>query len=177
MDPQCLSFVDSLLRKKWRSLLAAQLWPLGSRAGGHAPAPSAEALAGQLGVGVGRPPFPAAEAAGRRTGTAADRLPARGVWPRPGTDVTIFKKSFRRKNWRKYWRFFLKLLPVLEKNDHNIGFLEKDAIFSAENCDHNIDPWSRLCKSVTAAIYKPKNLIFFRIEAVTDLSWLYVKIK
>jgi hypothetical protein len=59
-----------------------------------------------------------------------------------------FFKYFFRKNQRKKWRFCLKTKPNFEKVDHNIGFGEKRRFFRrklakiAENCDHNIDPWS-----------------------------------
>jgi hypothetical protein len=45
----------------------------------------------------------------------------------------------------KNWRFLLK---IMQKFDHNIGFWENANFFRrifpkfAENCDHNIDPWS-----------------------------------
>jgi hypothetical protein len=57
----------------------------------------------------------------------------------------ILKKYFRRKIWRKYWRFLLKLLIVICKNLIITLVFEKNAIFRrklakiAENCDHNIE--------------------------------------
>jgi hypothetical protein len=60
-----------------------------------------------------------------------------------------FKKYFRRKIQRKKLAFFTqnkgKLCKIFY---HNIGFWEKSQFFCrklakiAENCDHNIDPWS-----------------------------------
>jgi hypothetical protein len=48
-------------------------------------------------------------------------------------------KTFSPKNWRF---FNSKQSDIVQKIDHHTGFRE-NAIISAENCDHNIDPWNR----------------------------------
>jgi hypothetical protein len=49
---------------------------------------------------------------------------------RLGSDVVIFK-YFRRKIWRKYWRFLLKLLPLFrEKMIITFAFEKNNHIFS-----------------------------------------------
>jgi glucose-6-phosphate-specific signal transduction histidine kinase len=50
------------------------------------------------------------------------------------TDVMIFKKYFRQKNWRKHWRFLLKLLASSSSSYENLiitlFFFRKTPIFS-----------------------------------------------
>jgi hypothetical protein len=62
-----------------------------------------------------------------------------------------FFKYFRRKVWRKYWRFLLKLLLVFAKIviitlvfEKNANFFCRKLAQIAENYDHNIDPSSTL---------------------------------
>jgi hypothetical protein len=60
----------------------------------------------------------------------------------PGTDVMIFN-FFSRKIQQKYLRFFAQTTASFFKNVIKTLVFEKNAIFFAENCDHNIDPWTQ----------------------------------
>jgi hypothetical protein len=72
-------------------------------------------------------------------------------WPRTRDRCYVFKKYCRRKMWRKIWRFSFKLLLDFFQNLIITLVFEKNANFSAENCDHNIDPRvARWC------IFEPK---------------------
>jgi hypothetical protein len=63
----------------------------------------------------------------------------------------------------------------MQNVDHNIGFREKRQFFRrklakiAENCDHNIDPWSHFLQETAAALwpqhFAPPRLRFRRYSA------------
>jgi hypothetical protein len=79
----------------------------------------------------------------------------------PGT-MLRFSKYFRRKIWRKFRRFLLKLpLVFLLKYDHSIGFWEKRQIFRrklakvAEICDRNIGPRTVSCSTLSSSTRRP----------------------
>jgi hypothetical protein len=65
-----------------------------------------------------------------------------------GTDVKILKIFSPKKLAKMVFLTQTKL--NFEKNDHNIGILEKRQFRQkiAENCDHTIDPWrlTKLCR-------------------------------
>jgi hypothetical protein len=56
----------------------------------------------------------------------------------------IFKKIFGEKFGGKTWHFLFETaskLLALQKKNHNICFLKKNANSFAVNYDYNIDPW------------------------------------
>jgi hypothetical protein len=68
----------------------------------------------------------------------------RPIWDRCYDFLNIFAEKFSKK-----WRFLLKLLLVLAKIviitlvfEKNANFFRRKLGKIAENCDHNIDPWS-----------------------------------
>jgi hypothetical protein len=76
-------------------------------------------------------------------------------WDRCYDFLNIFAEKIGEKIGEKIAVFDSKQSFSIQKYDHNIGFCEKKPIFCrklskiAENCDHNIDPWSHWLHAVS----------------------------
>jgi hypothetical protein len=80
---------------------------------------------------------------------------------------TFFRRKIRRKNWRFLTQIIAKLCKMLIITlvvEKNANFFAENCPKTAENCDHNIDPWHWDCIQKPVYIVTCDILSYYRIR-------------